>query len=108
MKNTLISFFLRETFGRLMTKSPNYFRIWQMILGALFLITLIPQDLLMSLPFSSGALQVIRWVTITSGLMLQLTTQSGLTVTDEGSVVKTTDADKLPLTAQDEQKQATK
>jgi hypothetical protein len=111
MKNSLIGLFLKETFGRFMSKSPKYFRVWQIILGGLFAITLIPTFINaspladnMKAMFNGSIGSYIQWITFAGNIMLQLTTQSGLSVDKTGDIVKTTDATVLPFTAVNEQK----
>lgn len=109
----LISFF-QELFKRFATKSPKFFRIWQLVLGALTLITGVPELLEyfnVALPEGVQVLANKAVAMASSGafVMSLMTTQSTTVgVTDTGEVVKKTNENKLPFTAHVESKAALK
>lgn len=115
-QTTLIAF-LQEIFQRFKTKSPKFFKVWQWISAALVMITSLPQLLSqvegfgIVLPESAHSQLAIavRYAGIGILLMSLLTTQSKpAAITEDGTVLKKTDEQKLPFTAGAEQKTAIK
>lgn len=104
--------FLKETFTRLITKSPLFFRIWNLILGILIFITGLPTFLVyfdISIPSEWKLLmdKHVARAAIAVLLMSMLSAQSKtVAVTKEGEAVKQTNPDLLPFTAQIENKKA--
>ena len=104
MNNVLIAF-LKENLNRLFTKKPRFFIWWQWLTGALSAVTGLPYvvSLFGTLPPPLLALENKIVAACATGFFLasQLTSASPVaTVTKDGAVLKQTDADKLPFTAQ--------
>ena len=105
--NNSIILFLRENLQRLFTKSPFFFKIWSLISLTLVLITGIP-DFVNTL---SGIVVIpdvwgehitiaVAWASRAALFMSLLTTQSNtVAITEQGKVLKQTDAKSLPFTA---------
>lgn len=106
--------FLQELFKRFATKSPTFFRIWQIVFAVVSAATGIPEllqwfgvDLPPQLDFLAN--KVIATASTVGYLMAALTTQSTTVgVTHEGEVVKKTNEVRLPFTAATEAKAAAK
>jgi hypothetical protein len=111
-QNMLIAF-LQENIQRLFTKSPLFFKWWQIITILLMAITGVPEALLyfgVVLPpdIAFFANKIIAAAALGALLMSKLTTQSkAVGVSEIGTVLKTTDK-QLPFTLQAEQKAADK
>lgn len=111
--NQLINF-LQELIQRFATKSPKFFRVWQLLLSVLTAVTGLPealQALHITLPGSLSILQnsTVAWASSAALVMSMLTTQSKPTaVKEDGTLLKETDAAKLPFTAANEVKTAAK
>jgi hypothetical protein len=111
MKDKIVGLFFRETLGRFFTKMPKYFKIWQLILGGLFIITLIPSlidtsplnDQMKSMA-NTGIVNIVRWAAFGAGVILKLTVQSVPSFNETGELIKTTDTVRLPFTAKEEAK----
>ncbi len=109
--NMLIAF-LQEMLQRFFTKSPKFFRIWQLITGLAAAVTGIPEALAyfhIDLPSSLAILSSKFIAAVSTGMFIMsaLTTQSKATsVTSDGIVLKETDKGKLPFTSQSEIKGA--
>lgn len=104
--------FLKETLNRFFTESPLFFRIWNFILGALIIVTGLPTFLVYFNVGIPEALKVfmdkhVARAAIAVLLMSMLSAQSKTTgVTKEGEAVKQTNPNKLPFTANNENKKA--
>lgn len=112
--NPMVIKFIQEFFQRLFTKSPKFFRVWQLLLSIATIVTGLPellQYLHITLPPSLAILenQTVSIATSAALLMTLLTTQSKpVGVTTTGEVIKKTNETKLPFTATAEQKSAEK
>jgi len=111
--NTNVLTFLRENLQRLFTKSPLFFKVWMIISGALVLITGMPDFINMlsgngfHIPdlWNVKVTNAVAWASRAALFMSLLTTQSKPAgITQDGTVIKTTDTDKLPFTTASEQK----
>lgn len=107
--------FLQEMVQRLFLKSPKFFRVWQLISGALVLITGIPQLLAafsVKLPeeINNNLTTAIGWASRGIFIMSLMTTQSKPAAIDSetGEVLKKTNSERLPFTANSEIKEAEK
>lgn len=104
--------FLQELFLRFKTKSPKFFKIWQLISGAATIICGLPEALEyfhITPPDVMLSLMNKTISRIASGLfiMSMLSTQSKTVgVTKEGAALKQTNPDLLPFTSQIENKKA--
>lgn len=112
--NNLFIKWLAENLKRLFTKSPKFFLVWSWISGLLVAITGIPQALDffgVTLPpmFEVLANKAVALASAGAFFMSILTTQSTpVAITEEGGVIKKTDEEKLPFTAQSEKNQVIK
>lgn len=112
--NNLFAAFLRELFQRFFTKSPKFFKIFQLISGACTAVTGLPAFLQMfgiNLPPELMVLQNKAVAYAAMGVLFTslMTTQSAPAATKEdGSILKQTDEKKLPFTAANEVKMADK
>lgn len=111
MNNVLINF-LKENLNRLFTKKPRFFIWWQWLTGGLSAVTGLP-SLLTTMGVSlSPHLAVLENKFVAAcaiGFFLasQLTSASPVVaVTKDGTVLKATDADKLPFTSEVEVKKS--
>ena len=108
--NPLILWFI-ETLNRIFTKSPKFFRIWQMVAGAVALVGWIPSTLeLVGIaipePYTGTTARIIKWCGTIALFMASLPTQSKVVAIDEcGDAMKQTDKKELPFTARQEDKQ---
>lgn len=113
MSNLFLSW-LQENFKRLSSKSPLFFVWWQRISFALVLITAIPEflqmfDVNLPEPFNTQLSKVVLACSVGILWMARLSSQSApVAVTNSGDVLKKTDENKLPFTAQIEHKEAEK
>lgn len=106
-QNPLIAF-LSELLQRLFAKSPLFFEIWQWISGAAAAVTGIPAiftALGINLPspfnmFESKAVAIASAVVLFMAMLPTATPT--VSVTSDGKVLKSTDAAKLPFTANNE------
>lgn len=111
MNNVLIAF-LKENLNRLFTKKPRFFIWWQWLTGALSAVTGLPGLLAMlnvNLPAHFAALENKFVAACAAGFFLasQLASASPVVaVTKDGAVLKKTDPQALPFTAQVEVKKA--
>lgn len=113
-QNNIVVLWFKENLQRLFTESPTFFKIWSWISGILFLITGIPElinSMIPALSFPEIWSQYINSaITFASGaalLMSKLTTQSTpIAQTLDGTLLKHTNIDALPFTAQKEDKLA--
>lgn len=102
---------LKENLSRLFTQSPKFFKIWQIVSGALVLITGIPQllstmQITLPIPWSDGLNTAIAWASRGMFFISLLTSKSPIVATnDAGTPLKRTDDAKLPFTAAQEQKE---
>ena len=105
--------FFQETFQRLFTKSPLFFKIWSMVFAGLVLITGLP-DFVNTLHINGINIPnlwndkitvAVAWASRAALLMSMLTSQSKpVTTSTGGQPLKVTDAKMLPFTAATEQK----
>lgn len=106
--------FLQELFTRLATKSPKFFKIFQIISGALVMVTGLPgffEQIGVNLPDYLMMFQnkLVAYAAVGSLFASLLTTQSKIVgKTDNGEPIKQTDEKKLPFTAQIEAREAEK
>lgn len=106
--------FLKELFQRFATKSPKFFKVWQWVFGTLTAVTGIPELLNsfnITLPSALSIFEnkAVAFASAGAFFMSLLTTQSKpIGVTEVGDIVKKTNEDKLPFTAQSEIKTAEK
>lgn len=102
--------FLRELFFRFKTKSPKFFKVWQIITGALMLITGVPGVLeLLTIPvpdvWNAVMQKTIAKVAAGMFFMSLISTQSKtIGVTKDGQAVKQTNPNLLPFTSMLENK----
>ena len=114
MGQQLLLKFFQETLNRLFTKSPKFYKIWQLISSALLLISGVPYllvqlGIVLPEPFATLASKAVTFAAAAALFMSMLSTQSKtVAVTNEGDLLKKTDEIKLPFTAQSEIKQANK
>lgn len=107
--NPLIAW-LQENFLRLTSKSPAFFKIWQIITGIPVLIIALPEALRIlniDLPqvFSQHVQTAVSWAATGMFLMSFLPTQSKVVAVDQhGTAIKQTNSDLLPFTALKEEK----
>lgn len=113
-KQNMILAFLQEMFQRFATRSPRFFKIWQVVTAVATLVTGVPEFLAfigVTLPESLTVLQDRVVGAFSTGLfiMSMMTTQSKpVGVTADGSVIKVTNDKLLPFTARSEDKKASK
>lgn len=111
--NPLIAW-LKESILRLSTKSPKFFKIWQLISGALVIITGLPDALhLMNIQipdvWDESVTKAVAWASRGIFLMSMMTTQSTPVAIDQnGTPIKKTNEAKLPFTAIQEKKEIAK
>ncbi len=110
--NNLFLAWLSENLNRLFTKSPLFYKVWQIILGALILVTGLPKFLLafhlhIPSPYDVFANQSVAWCSIGAFIMASLSSKGRVQVS-EGEIVKKTDETKLPFTAEAEKKEVEK
>lgn len=109
-QNNMLLAFLQELLQRFFTKSPKFFRIWQLITAIAAAITGLPELLAyfgVALPETLATFQNKFLAALSTGMFIMsaLTTQSKATgVISHGQPVKTTDAKALPFTAAQEVK----
>lgn len=109
MNNPLISF-IAENLNRLFTKSPKFFKVWLWIAGLTSAITGLPGALatfgiILPSPWDITANKTVAIAATVAWFMAKLTTQSKIVdVSKDGTPLKETNVDKLPFTAQAEQK----
>lgn len=106
--NMLIAF-LQELLQRFFTKSPKFFRIWQMITAIAAAITGIPETLAyfnITLPPALSIFENKFIAAVSTGMFIMsaMTSQSKIAGTRNGEPVKQTDACALPFTAAQEKK----
>lgn len=107
--NPLIAW-VQENFLRLTSKSPTFFKIWQIITGIPVLIIALPEALRIlniDLPqvFSQHVQTIVSWAATGMFLMAFLPTQSKVVAVDQNGVaVKQTNPDRLPFTTLKEEK----
>lgn len=112
--NNLFLSWLQENFKRLSSKSPLFFVWWQRISFALVLITAIPEflqmfDVELPAPFNTYLSKAVMFCSIGILWMARLSSQSQpVAVVPSGEILTKTDENKLPFTAQAEQKEAEK
>lgn len=112
--NNLFVAFLKELFMRFSTKSPKFFKIFQLLSGICTAVTGLPEFLQMMgihLPPELTVLQNKAVAYAAMGVLFTslMTTQSKPSATKEdGSILKQTDETKLPFTAANEVKIADK
>lgn len=112
--NNLFVAFLKELFLRFSTKSPKFFRIFQLISGVCGAVTGLPEVLSglgISLPENLTVLQnkAVAYAAMGVFFTSLMTSQSKTMGTKEdGTVLKQTDDTKLPFTAANEVKVAAK
>lgn len=108
---------LQENLARLFTKSPLFFRIWQLIGAAAVLLTSLPgwlsdiESAGIHIPqlLNDKANLIVKVAGYAIAGMAYLTTQSKPSAIDEkGNVLKQTNEGKLPFTAGAEQKLLTR
>ena len=110
--NMLIAFF-QEVFQRFKTKSPKFFRIWQLITGLGAAITGIPATLqqfgvVIPPPYDVTANKVIAAVSTGMFIMSALTTQSTIVAGKDGEPPLKQTQDNLKFTAATEINNTTK
>lgn len=114
MNNPIIGW-LQETLQRVFTKSPKFFKVWIAISGLLVLVTSLPNliDFLnisgINIPniWNDKVTLAVGWAAKGVLLMSILTTQSKAEgITTNGKVLKITNEEKLPFTANFEKKSA--
>src|ERR1700749_3516368 len=111
MTNPLIAF-LQEILTRLISKSPKFFRVWQYITGAVTAVTGLPGALsllhiTLPHPFDTFANNTVAICGALAYFFAKLPVENtALKLTADGAVIKKTDADKMPFTAQSESKAA--
>lgn len=111
--NPLIAW-IQELFLRLTSKSPAFFKVWQILSGVPVLIIALPnalQLLNIHLPqiFDQHVQDVVGWASTAMLLMSLLSTQSKTVAVDQnGNPIKQTNPDKLPFTAMKEVKSVIK
>lgn len=107
--NPLIAF-LQETLLRLFTKSPAFYKVWQIITGLPVLIIALPETLRIfniDLPqvFEQRIQTIVAWATTSAFIMSLLSAQSKTVAVDQnGTPVKQTTPEKLPFTTMKEAK----
>lgn len=113
-QNNLFVAFLKELFQRFSTKSPKFFRIFQLLSGVCTALTGLPEFLQMmgiNLPPELTVLQNKAVAYASMGVLFTslMTTQSKpMGTKEDGSILKQTDENKLPFTAANEVKIAEK
>jgi hypothetical protein len=101
---------LQETMQRFATKSPKYFKIWQIFLGAVVGITGIPALLTAyNIPMPSAVTflqnKYAGMIALGMFIMAKLSSQSKIVGVDEcGKPLKSTNDKELPFTASQEMK----
>jgi hypothetical protein len=111
MNNVLIKF-LQELFQRLATKSPKFFKVWQIILVIVTGLTGLPEILKwlnITLPpdLSILANKTVAIASAAALFMAALTSkEKPVGVTSGGDVIKKTDEGKLPFTHDQEKRSA--
>lgn len=100
----------QENFLRLTSKSPTFFKIWQIITGIPVLLIAIPnalEILNIHLPqvFNQHVQDIVGWASTAMFLMAFLPTQSKVVAIDQnGTAIKQTNPNLLPFTALKEEK----
>jgi hypothetical protein len=103
---------LKENLSRLFTKSPKFFRIWNLIGALLTIICGIPLLLKqcgieLDEPLNSLSNKLVTGAGIAMFWMTKLTSQSApVSITQQGEVIKKVNEEKLPFTAESEKKEA--
>ena len=112
--NNLFLSWLQENIQRFFTSSPLFFKWWQRISYALILITALPEflqmfDVELPPPFNTYVSKAVLFASIGILWMSRLASQSTpVAVSQSGDVLKKTNEEKLPFTAQAEKIEATK
>ena len=112
--NNLFAAFLKEMLQRFFTKSPKFFKIFQLLSGACTAVTGLPEFLQMFKINLPPALTVLENKAVAYAAMgvfftALMTSQSKPAATkDDGGILKQTDETKLPFTAATEVKMADK
>lgn len=110
MKPSPLLDFLKEIVLRFSTKSPKFFKIWQIVSGVFVVITGVPEVLNLldiHLPdlFNDKLELIVKWASRGIFLMAAMTTQSTIVAVGPGGMpLKATNEEKLPFTASQEVK----
>jgi hypothetical protein len=112
--NNVLVAFLQELLQRFATKSPKFFRIWQLVLSIVTAVTGLPETLQMlgiTLPPSLCFFEnkIVAACTAGAFFMSLLTTQSKpVAIMENGELLKKTNEKQLPFTAEMEHRAAVK